>query len=66
MLDDDDYGKFGTLCELILQNAEQVIDEAFLFIDQSIGHIEIETVSRGVFPYRTGRVVGLSVKEVAA
>jgi len=64
MLDDGDYGKFGTLFELILQNAESELKEIFSFIRQTIGHIQIETVARDSFPYRTGRVVSLSVKKL--
>lgn len=61
LLGDDDYGAFGSIFELLIQNAESELTEIFSFVNQTIGHIQIETVSRDSFPYRTGRVVSLSV-----
>lgn len=63
LLNDEDYSDFGCILELILQNAEHELEEVFSFVDASIGHIRIDTVTRGSFPYRTGRVVALSLRE---
>ena len=63
MLDDDDYGNFGGICNILLQNAKHELEEVHSFISQSIGYVKVETVARDSFPYRAGRVVGLSVAE---
>jgi len=62
IMNDNDWGRFGYLIELIIENGKRRLDEIFKIIDEEIGRIKIDSVQHGAIAYRPERVVGVSIE----
>ena len=63
LLSEKDCGSFGCIFESLIQSAKIEFDEVRITLERSIGTIKLESIGRGDNCYRTGRVVGVSVKD---
>lgn len=62
LLDDEDYGRFGSVFEILIERFINELDETYAFIRQTIGHIKIYRIHRNQWPHRNGRVVQITLE----
>ncbi|OGP59982.1 MAG: hypothetical protein A2V65_01635 [Deltaproteobacteria bacterium RBG_13_49_15] len=62
LLDDEDHARFGFLAQGITEAAERLYGEVFHFLDEVVGHVEMDVMGNGSVVYRNGRVVGARIK----
>ena len=62
LMGDDAYNEFGYIWDPIIRYAQWQIDEIFETVSRSIGVVNIDLVTHNNWPYRAGRVVGVSLK----
>lgn len=62
MLNDEDYSRFGSVFEILIDRFIHELDETYAFIRQAVGHIKIHRIQRNQWPHRTGRVVQVTLK----
>jgi len=58
---DESYEKVGFVLEALIRDADMQLEEMFGFIHKTVGNIEVHVIGRNSWPYRTGRVVGVTV-----
>jgi hypothetical protein len=62
LMGDDVYDKVGYIVEGLVQDVKKQVREMFKMIESTIGEIECDGVMRDNWPYRTDRIVGISLK----
>ena len=62
MMHDEHYNEIGFLIEGFTRDTERQVEEMCKFMDEAIGEICFDIITQSNWPYRTGRVVGVTLK----
>lgn len=62
LLGDDAYNEFGYILDPIIRHAQWQLYEIFEMMSRSIGEVNIDLICRNNWPYKDGRVVGVTLE----
>lgn len=60
-LTDEEFESFGSLGQIILQDAQSRYWELSHFLEKAVGNIHVDVMGRNGWPYRPGRVLAVKV-----